>query len=150
MQVMLVKDFPQLGNKGTVVNVKNGYFWNYLSPQGVARMATKIDLDRFSKAEAERSAERRKMLSQAEEMVGKLQGGTIEMKAKSTGGGSLYAQIHELEVADVLNAKYKTVLNASDIRFANPVKKTGSHEITVVLSPKHEVKMTLVIEGESE
>ena len=40
MEVILIKDVPNLGLKNDVVTVKNGYGENYLIPQGFAIMAT--------------------------------------------------------------------------------------------------------------
>ena len=40
MEVILIKDVPNLGLKNDVVTVKNGYGENYLIPQGYAILAT--------------------------------------------------------------------------------------------------------------
>lgn len=149
MQVILVKDFPQLGGKGTVTNVKNGYFRNFLAPQKVARQATAADLERFAKLEVEREAKRAEMLAKAQELMSKMASGTLEIKAKATGGSSLYAQIHEHDIAILLNKKYGCALEARDVKFEAPVKKVGTHKLVASLSPAHKVDMTLVVNGEA-
>jgi large subunit ribosomal protein L9 len=40
MQVVLREDLPNLGTKGSIVAVPNGYFRNYLKPQNLASTAT--------------------------------------------------------------------------------------------------------------
>ena len=44
MKVILFHSVDNLGSAGEVVNVKNGYFRNYLGPRGYARPVTKSNL----------------------------------------------------------------------------------------------------------
>lgn len=150
MQVLLVQDYAQLGQKGQVVNVKTGYFRNYLEPQGLARLATAQDKERFAKMEEERKQKRHAMVQQAAEVAGKLEGEKVLLTGKAAVGGSLYAQIHELEVAKELNTKFDAAIEASDIKFEKHVKKVGEYKFTVRLSNDHNVEMTLVVAEDGE
>ena len=40
MEIILLQDVPNLGNKNDVVTVRNGYARNYLIPRGMAVTAT--------------------------------------------------------------------------------------------------------------
>ena len=147
MQVLLTQDYPQLGQKGHVVSVKAGYFRNYLMPKALARLATAIDVERHDKQEEVRIQQRQEMMSQAEKMAGKLNGQTIKLKEKASESGSLYSQVHEMEVAKMVCAQFDCAISATDVKFASPVKKVGEYQFSVRLTSDHKADMTLVVEA---
>lgn len=150
MQVVLTKDFPQLGQKGIVVNVKPGYFRNFLMTQGVAQIATSADLARFAKRDEERKAKRQEMLAKAKEMQEKMSGQQIKLKAKASKSGSLYAQLHELDVAKALNADFGMATEAADIKLEKAIKKAGEYKFTVRLGGETKLEMSLMVEADAE
>lgn len=42
-KIVLLQDVPQLGRKGAIVDVKEGYAANFLYPRRLARLATQLD-----------------------------------------------------------------------------------------------------------
>jgi len=44
MRVLLLKEVKNLGRKGEIVKVKNGYGRNYLLPLGLAKIATEKEI----------------------------------------------------------------------------------------------------------
>ena len=60
MKVILKESLPNLGEPGTVVDVKPGYARNYLLPQGLAYEASQANIERL---EAEQRARARQDLS---------------------------------------------------------------------------------------
>ncbi len=150
MQVVLTTDFPGLGRKGRVVSVKAGYFRNFLMPRSVAKIASNDDLKAYEQEEELRNQKRQEMLNQAAELLEKLNGATVELSGKASAKGSLYAQIHDLDIAKALEEKFAVAVEASDVVLKKHVKKTGDYEFAVRLSPNHVAMMKLVVKAEVE
>ncbi len=149
MQVVLKKDYPKLGQKGDVFNVKPGYYRNFLMPNDIVKIATEADMTRHEEMAKEREAKRKAMMAQAASLVVDLDGQTVQIAAKASDGGSLYANVHESDVAQLLNDKFSAHLAARDIKFAEPVKKVGPHSVMVVVSPEHKATLTLNVVAEA-
>jgi len=62
MKVIIKKTVPKLGQKNDVKEVSNGFARNFLIPQGLAIIATKINLDELKKQKkvAEKTRENKK------------------------------------------------------------------------------------------
>ena len=53
MKVILIKDVKSFGKAGELVNAKTGYARNFLIPNGLAKEATKENLEIWEKEQAE-------------------------------------------------------------------------------------------------
>ncbi|MBC7259997.1 MAG: 50S ribosomal protein L9, partial [Chloroflexi bacterium] len=83
MQVLLLKDVPNLGKAGTVKSVADGYARNYLFPQKLAVPATP---EALKQAEAIRKAALRRqqrMEEEAEALAKELEAISLTFKAKA-------------------------------------------------------------------
>lgn len=143
----MVKDFPALGIAGEVREVADGYAKNYLIPKGIALPATPQNLKAW---ELKRQALERKLAHRAEELkalAGKLEGMTLEIKAKAGSGGRLYGSITSADIADELQ-RLGVGIDRRQIEMAQPIKEVGTHEVTVRLGPNLTVKIKVeVAEG---
>ena len=74
MKVILNADVKGKGYKGDIVNVSDGYARNFLLPKGLAKEATKQNLDMAK--QQQKAIEKRKMLEclSAQEAADKLSG----------------------------------------------------------------------------
>jgi len=147
MKVILVKDFPALGIAGEVREVADGYARNYLIPKGIALPATPENLKGW---ELRKQALERKLAHRAEELKAlaeKLEGLTLQLKAKAGSGGRLYGSITSADIAEELQRQGMEV-DRRQIEMDQPIKELGSHEVTVRLGPKLAAKIRVeVIEG---
>ena len=82
MKVILTDNIVRVGVKGDLVDVKPGYFRNYLNPQGLAVEATKKNMAELEEMQAQLKAEEAENRKEAEELKAKLEevGATIELK----------------------------------------------------------------------
>lgn len=145
MQVVLNQDVPNVGYKGDVVNVKPGYFRNYLFPQGLADYGSKnrVALAESRKEKAVMHA--KEVVAKADEVMEKLDGLKIEIKANAAEGGKLYASIGEKEVAEAIAKKSKLEISKELIKMDH-FKTAGEYEAVVNLDKDHKatVKVTVV------
>lgn len=146
MKVILLKDVPDLGEAGEVKEVALGHARNFLIPKGLAEEATE---DRVKEIEVQKKKEAKVAeadLVKTEQSAQQLEGQTIEIPAKASEEGTLYAAISPAKVAAALKSKGFEV--RSDQIEASHIKELGEHEIVIDLDHGLEARITLIINSE--
>ena len=103
MKVILAVDVDQLGSRGDVVTVKDGYGRNYLLPSGKALPATPGALAQLEVKVQIDEARVKKDKRAAEEMAGRLSGVSCTVRVQADEGDKLYGSVGEREVAQALD-----------------------------------------------
>ena len=132
MKIILKEDVDNLGARGKVVNVKDGYARNYLLPRGLAMKHT-------AGAEKLLAQERRmyevrqvKAKEEAEQFAERL--AAIELTVAKRAGDQdvLYGSVTPTDIADLLEAR-GFVVDKRKILMREPVKKLGDYEVQLRL-----------------
>lgn len=132
MQVILNQDVKGQGKKGQMVNVSDGYARNYLLPRGLAKEATKSNINEMKgKAESlEYKIQTEK--KEANEIVEKMKEIEVVMSAKAGANGKLFGSITSKDVSEALTAQHHIKLDKK--KFVMPeggIKTLGVTEIDV-------------------
>ncbi|MBT4917068.1 50S ribosomal protein L9 [Candidatus Peregrinibacteria bacterium] len=149
MQVLLNKDVKKRGYRGDIIDVKPGYFRNYLLPNGIAVLATKDVLALAEKRNEKRVMQKEQILENSKDAAAKLKGLTVTLKEKVSEKGHLYGSVAEQEVLDAIKAATNLELS-KDLILMDPIKELGEHKIAVKLGDKMEEKVVVVIEALEE
>ena len=99
MEVILKEDVANLGHRGDVVKVADGYGRNFLLPRKLALQATlanKAVIEQMKTAAARRSATEK---AQAEEQVAKLDLVVLSFTRKSGENGQLFGSVTSADIA---------------------------------------------------
>jgi large subunit ribosomal protein L9 len=144
MKLILTKDVADLGNKGEVVNVSDGYARNYLVPRSFAVKATdgalrEADSMRVARAEALRAARQ-----EAEGYAQSLTGTRVVVAARASDEGKLFGSIGEGDIAAAISKFTGIVVDRKIIRVEGPIKEIGLHE--VILEPHSEVQFSVTLD----
>lgn len=149
MQVLLNADVKNLGYRGDVVNVKNGYFRNFLFPKGLAQIANAKIVELAEERNKERTLQKEKVLENAKEVLKKLKGLAVTIKAKVSDKGKLYGSITEADVVEAVKAGAKVELEKDFIKMDH-FKDLGEHKALVHLGDDLEQEITVMVEAEEE
>ncbi len=147
MQVILKRNVPSLGKKGELKNVKDGYFMNYLSPRGLAEVATPEKVKAAEAVRQRAAVQSEKIKEQAGEIREKLKGMKVVIKAKAK-GDKLYGSITEKEVLKALQEKLGVQLGKEHLLLSEHIKVLGVYEVPVRLVEGVEGKFTLEVKAE--
>src|SRR3990167_5168862 len=93
MKVLLLKNVEDLGHQGEIKMVSAGYARNFLIPRGLADIATQELIDQIERRQKKREFQAEADLKQTEELAERLNGQTLEIKARASEQGRLYASI---------------------------------------------------------
>jgi large subunit ribosomal protein L9 len=132
MEVILKEDVANLGHRGDVVKVADGYGRNFLLPRKLALQATlanKAVIEQMKAAAARRSATEK---AQAQELVAKLEPITLSFTRKSGENGQLFGSVTSADIASELAAKGFEV-DRRKIQLSEPIKSLGNFTISVKL-----------------
>ena len=151
MEVILKEDVANLGHRGDLVKVADGYGRNFLLPRKLALQATlanKAVVEQMKSAAARRSATEK---AQAEELAGKLAPVVLSFTRKSGEAGHLFGSVTSADIAAALETKGFEI-DRRKIQLDEPIKSVGEVTVTVKLYREvaAHIKVTVVAEASEE
>jgi len=143
MKVILNKDVEDLGNKGQVVNVADGYARNYLVPRSLAVKATDGAL---RQAEAMRVAREEALIAARQEAEGyaqSLTGTRVVVAARAGDEGKLFGSIGDGDIAAAITKFTGITVDRKIVEIDAPIREIGLHEVMLRPHPEVEFAVTL-------
>lgn len=147
MKVVLLKDVKALGHAGDVRDVADGYARNLLLPGGLVKIATQGAIKKAEESKAQREEVALKEMEIARELMNKIQGLSVALKAKADQSGKLYAAVKPEEIVEAVKAKGFEI-EVGMIEIEEPIKSLGEFEVIVDLDHGLEAKVSVTIESE--
>ncbi|MEZ5536954.1 MAG: 50S ribosomal protein L9 [Thiolinea sp.] len=150
MEIILLEKIANLGELGSIVNVRSGYGRNYLIPHGKAKMATKDNVAEFEQRRAELEQAAAESLAAAEARRAQLEDMVLTIPAKTGGEGKLFGSVSNIEIAEAINAAGVEV-ERREIRMPDgPLRQIGEYEIGVHLHSDVDTTIKVIVEEETE
>ena len=132
MEVILKDDVVNLGNRGDLVKVADGYARNFLLPRKLALQATsanKAVVEQMKNAAARRSATEKAL---AEALAVKLEPIVLDFTRKSGEAGHLFGSVTSVDIAAEL-ANQGFEVDHRKIQLAEPLKSLGDFTVAIKL-----------------
>ena len=148
MRVVLRSDVDNLGKRGDIREVSDGYARNYLLPKGHAIVAgSGVD----AQATAMRRARDRKDARDREagESVARvLVPAVLRIPARAGAEGKLFGSVTAADVVDAVAAQTGIELDRRRLHLEEPIRSLGVHEVPVKLHADVEFRVTIdVVRG---
>ena len=144
MKVILTKDVTDLGHRGDVVDVSDGYARNYLVPKSLAIKASPGALHQAEATRLARDETERRARAEAEELAVNLSGSRVVVAARAGDEGKLYGSIGAHDIADAVEKFTGIAIDQHIVRIDKPIKDIGLHEVTLV--PHGDVSFQLTLD----
>ncbi len=147
MKVILVKDVPQLGEEGDVVDVAPGYARNYLFPKGFAVEDNTFNRNRMQAQRKKIELKKVKKREDAKKLAEELSALSVNIPAAVAKNDRLFGAIHEADIAKALeDLGYK--IEKRNILLDEPIKNVGVYKVPVKIYEdiKAELKVWVVKE----
>jgi len=145
MRVVLRTDLDNLGKRGDIREVADGYARNYLLPKGHAIVATKgveAQAEAMRRARDLRDARDR----EAAELVARtLVPQVIRIPARAGADGRLFGSVTAADVVDAVSQQAGVELDRRRLRLEDPIKSLGTHEVPVKLHSDVEFRVTVEV-----
>lgn len=148
MKVILRQDVGELGKRGDILDVADGFARNYLVPKGLAMKATAgaaTQADAMRRARDLRDAQDR---SAAEEVATALVSKVVTVTAKAGSEGRLFGSVTTADIVGAVEAQTGVVLDRKRVDLAEPIKSLGTHAVPVKLHSDVEFPVTIDVVAE--
>jgi len=148
MEVILREHVDNLGRRGEVVKVADGYARNYLLPRKLALLATEGNKQQIERERVKFEAREQEEKKGAEALAARMSGIELEIARKVGETEVLFCSVTSSDIADALTAKGYEV-DRRKLNLPEPIKKLGEYDVPLrlhrdVIVP---VKVKVVAEG---
>jgi large subunit ribosomal protein L9 len=133
MKVVLRADVDNLGNKGDIVDVADGYARNYLVPRGLALKASSGSQKQADAMRRNREARDSRDREAAQALAAQFEGRTITIKARAGAEGKLFGSVTSVDVADAVQKQTGAEIDRRKIHLDEPLKELGGVDLQVRL-----------------
>jgi large subunit ribosomal protein L9 len=150
MEVILREHVENLGKRGELVKVADGYARNYLLPRKLALLATDGNRKQIERERDKFDAKEADEKKIAEALAGRVAGAEIAIARKVGENDVLFGSVTTADIAAALAAKGLEV-DRRKLQLAEPIKKLGDFDIPLKLHRDvvATVKLKVVAEGAS-
>jgi len=150
MEVILREHVENLGQRGEVVKVADGYARNYLIPQGLVIPANKGTTKQADQIKAAADRRRNREHQAAVSMAERLAALRISFRARASESDRLFGSITTADIAIALEQATGHEINKRQIILEHPLRDLGTHQVPVRLLADVVPEVTVVIEREGE
>jgi large subunit ribosomal protein L9 len=145
MRLILTADVKDLGKRGDVVDVADGYARNFLLPRSKAMIANDGALAQAEAIRAARLEAERRAKEAAEAIATQLVGSRVVLAAQAGDEGQLYGSVGVSDVVEGIRRFTGIELARGQVEIARPIRAIGLHEIMIKAHPEVEFPLTLDI-----
>ena len=149
MKIVLRSDVENLGNKGDIVDVADGYARNYLVPRGLALKATKGVQKQADAMRRNRDARDKRDREAAQALAAQFEGRTLSIKARAGGEGKLFGSVTTVDIADAVHNQTGAEIDRRKIVLDEPLKELGPVDVQVRLHPDVVANVHVEVEAAS-
>jgi large subunit ribosomal protein L9 len=148
MEVILREHVDNLGRRGEIVKVANGYARNYLLPRNLALLVTEGNKKHVERERVKFDAKEAQEKGVADVIAQRISSVAIEIARKVGETEVLYGSVTSADIADALHAKGFDV-DRRKLQLHDPIKKLGEYDVPIKLhrDVTTHVKVRVIAEG---
>lgn len=146
MRVVLRADVTNVGKKGDIIEVADGYARNFLLPKGHAIKASEGIVQQASAMRRSRDLRDAKDRESAEVVARTLVPRVIRVKARAGGEGRLFGSVTTGDIVAAVLEQTNVDLDRRKLHLQDPIRSLGTHEVPVKLHSDVEFRITVEVE----
>lgn len=145
MRIVLRADVDNVGKKGDIIEVADGFARNFLLPKGHAIAATDGIVTQASAMRRSRDLKDAKDREAGETIARKLVPMVIRVSARAGGEGKLFGSITTQDVVAAVAEQAGVELDRRKVHLDDPIRTLGTHEVPVKLHADVQFRITLEV-----
>ncbi len=132
IEVILKEHVENLGRRGEIVKVADGYARNFLLPRKLALAVTEENKRQIERERAKAEAREAVELKDAQALAARLEAADVSIARRVGEHDTLYGSVTTADIADALAALGLTI-DRRKIQLPDPLKTLGEHAVPVKL-----------------
>jgi len=148
MEIILKEDVINLGYKGDIVKVKDGYGRNYLIPTKKAVIASESAKKMLAEDNRQRAHKFEQIKNNAVELSEKIASlGTLTIGAKTSSTGKIFGAVGPIQIAEAIE-KAGLIVDRKIIALKDPIKEIGSYTASIKLHKEVSAEISFEVVSE--
>ncbi len=148
MQVILIEDVDNLGQRNELVQVKSGYARNYLIPRKLAVEGSSSNLKQLNEKLKVKDKKDSAMLAEVNKVIDTLKASPVKVSAKTGTSGKIFGSVTSLQIARAIRDQKGYEIDRKRITITDDVKELGTYKATIDLGKSHIVDLEFEVVGE--
>jgi large subunit ribosomal protein L9 len=148
MRVILRSDVSDLGKRGDILDVSDGFARNYLVPKGLAMKASAGAESQAAGMRRARDLRDAQDRAAAEEVATTLVPKVITVAARAGTEGRLFGSVTAADVAAAIESQANVRIDRRKLVLGEPIKSLGTHTVPVKLHAEVEFPVTIDVVAE--
>ncbi|MGN6508504.1 MAG: 50S ribosomal protein L9 [Chitinophaga sp.] len=148
MQVILIQDVDNLGQKNELVTVKNGYARNFLIPQKFAVEASNSNLKQLDERLKVAKVKEEKMMAEIAKVVEVLKAAPVKIGAKTGTSGKIFGSVTGVQIARAIKEQKGYEIDRRRIHIVGDVKELGTYKARLDFGKGNETELEFEVVAE--
>lgn len=145
MDIVLLEDVKDLGKKGQIVKVNDGYARNFILPKKLGVEATSKNLNDLKLQKANDAKVAAEQLAAAKELGEKLEKASVTLSIKSGEGGRAFGSVSGKEIGKAISDQLGLGIDKKKILLGDPIKSIGSFEVPIKLHKEVTARLSVKV-----
>lgn len=147
MEVILLEDVKNVGKKGDVVKVNDGFARNVLIKKKQGVEATNKNLNDLKLRKANDDKIAAENLEAARELAKKIEESKITIPIKVGANGKSFGSVSSKEIADEVKAQLSLDVDKKKVQLKDAIKAVGEYDVKIKLHPQVTAGLKVIVEG---
>lgn len=148
MEVILQKNYPNLGYVGDRVKVAAGFARNFLLPRGFALEASGKNERQIAHVLAGVNKHKAKMRAEASELSNRISRAVLEFTLKTGEAGKIFGSVTTKDIESALKTQGFDVVR-KQIRLAEAIKKPGEYTVSIKLHAEVSADLKAIVKSDA-
>lgn len=148
MKVILLADVKNVGKKGDIVEVAEGYGRNFLISRKLAKEANVANVNQAKKDQATAAHRAAQAKDEAVVLGAQVEKVTVVVKVRVGENGKMFGSVASKDVAEALIKQTGLKIDRRKIELKNAVKSLGEYTAVAKLHPEVTSQFKVVVEAE--
>jgi large subunit ribosomal protein L9 len=145
VKIVMRADVDNVGKKGDILDVADGFARNYLIPKGHAFRATKGVEKQAASMRRSRDVQDAKEREAGEAVARVLVPTVVRIPARAGSEGRLFGSVTTADLVEAVKAQTGVDLDRRRVHLVEPIKSLGTHEVPVKLHSDVEFRITVEV-----